>query len=237
MRRNVKVGLAFLCCLKFSFPLLAADLTVVHAEVPHFTEVAKKARLTGTVLVRAEVDSHGNVIASRVERDLPLGLGKVAVLAASLWKFNPSPGSGPREARLAFVFEQRETPEPEREDAFLEDPLTLHVLYRHSTMIRLPREGGAIPEKLCPVHGIPMEVEVLSIPSGCGISVVPNPGSPAFFYEQDLEEARRTLFPETHRTAEGWTLSPGDTAETYYCQACRDAEEAWLASHPAPAPE
>jgi hypothetical protein len=45
-------------------------------------------------------------------------------------------------------------------------------------------------------------------------------------------EAREKLFPEINRVVPGGCIVGKPKVEVYYCPVCRDAEEAWLASHP-----
>jgi protein TonB len=61
---------------------------------PEYTEVARRARVTGVVIVEATIDKNGNVDRVRVVRDLPMGLGEAAVRAVKQWKFKPGVYNG-----------------------------------------------------------------------------------------------------------------------------------------------
>lgn len=57
---------------------------------PLYTEAARRARLTGTVVLEAIIDARGNVTAVRVVKPLSLGLDQEAVRAVQQWKFRPA---------------------------------------------------------------------------------------------------------------------------------------------------
>jgi len=57
---------------------------------PVYTEVARRARVTGIVIVEAIIDEQGNVTNARVLKGLPMGLDKAAVEAIQTWKFKPA---------------------------------------------------------------------------------------------------------------------------------------------------
>ncbi|HXT50357.1 MAG TPA: energy transducer TonB [Thermoanaerobaculia bacterium] len=54
---------------------------------PVYTELARRARLTGVVIVEALIDERGSVTSSRVLKGLPMGLDKAAIAAVETWKF------------------------------------------------------------------------------------------------------------------------------------------------------
>jgi hypothetical protein len=238
--RKAWVGLVLVLCLLSPLPLLAEELSIVRAEAPQFTEVAKKARLKGDALVRVRIDPAGEVLSSMLEKDLPLGLGQAAAEAARHFKFSPSREGETRESLLAFVFDQQEAPPGEQDhvEESWDGPLTLRVVYLSSTVIWLPRENGEIPEKLCPLHATPMSVEqVVVYPLGCGMYVVaPEAQRRAAeweTYETALAAAQKDLFPQSNRFITE-VYAEKIRAEVYYCQACRDAEKAWREGHPEP---
>jgi len=51
---------------------------------------ARKARVTGVVIVEAIIDERGNVVNARVLKGLPMGLDKAALDAVERWKFKPA---------------------------------------------------------------------------------------------------------------------------------------------------
>lgn len=57
---------------------------------PIYTELARKARVTGTVIVEAIIDENGDVTNARVLRGLPLGLDQASLEAVRTWKFKPA---------------------------------------------------------------------------------------------------------------------------------------------------
>jgi len=57
---------------------------------PVYTELARRARVTGTVIVEAVIDEQGNVTDIRVLKGLPMGLDRAAVEAIKEWRFKPA---------------------------------------------------------------------------------------------------------------------------------------------------
>jgi TonB family protein len=57
---------------------------------PIYTPLARRARVTGKVIVEAMIDIDGNVSRVRVLRGLPMGLNSAAVDAVQKWKFKPA---------------------------------------------------------------------------------------------------------------------------------------------------
>jgi TonB family protein len=218
----------------------AAQPAVTHAEVPEFPEMAAKARLFGTVAVRVAIATTGEVTWSDVEHGMPMGLSDKAEAAARKWTFAPIDGNERREALLSFEFvEREETEAPSHLEASLDDRLTMRLVYwvQVSMVRRLTREDGEIPERRCPVHGDVMAVDVVPIeygsPSSCDVD-----GDPAcrerIAWHEAYWEARAKLFPESNLSVRGGCNVQEPKAEVYFCQACRDAETAWLEGHPAP---
>jgi TonB family protein len=57
---------------------------------PVYTELARRARVTGTVIAEAIIDEHGDVTNVRVLKGLPMGLDQAATDAVKMWKFKPA---------------------------------------------------------------------------------------------------------------------------------------------------
>ncbi|MEM7352366.1 MAG: TonB family protein [Acidobacteriota bacterium] len=62
----------------------------VHAPQPQYTEVARRARIQGTVIMRAVIDPHGNVTELELLKGLPMGLSDASIETAKQWKFKPA---------------------------------------------------------------------------------------------------------------------------------------------------
>ncbi|MDH3404894.1 MAG: energy transducer TonB [Acidobacteriota bacterium] len=61
---------------------------------PQYTEIARKARIEGVVIVQAIIDETGDVTNVKVLKPLPMGLDQAAVDAISQWKFEPATLNG-----------------------------------------------------------------------------------------------------------------------------------------------
>jgi TonB family protein len=68
---------------------VAAPKKLHHVD-PRYTEIARKARVEGVVIVEAIIDRQGNVTEVKVLKSLPMGLDQSAVEAIQKWRFEPS---------------------------------------------------------------------------------------------------------------------------------------------------
>jgi len=214
---------------------------VIHAEVPA-CELARRARVSGLVLIRVTIDQQGKVTSTTFEHEQPF-TKECSETAAEKWLFAPSDRAETREAHLSFIFtgETKGTDEASQALSTFDDPWTLRIAYRELEILQprqlrqLPRENGEIPEKRCPVHDEVMAVEVVPVRYGL----------PMLYSEDDSPEEKRlqaawdaywkaheTLFPEVNRFIGGGCIVQEPKAEVYYCQSCREAERAWLEIHP-----
>jgi len=61
---------------------------------PEYSEEARKAKIQGTVIVRAEIDARGQVQNISIAQGLGLGLDEKAISAVQKWKFRPGTRNG-----------------------------------------------------------------------------------------------------------------------------------------------
>jgi len=61
---------------------------------PAYTEIARKARIQGVVIVQAIIDKQGRVTNVKVLKGLPMGLDQAAVESIKTWKFQPATLNG-----------------------------------------------------------------------------------------------------------------------------------------------
>jgi protein TonB len=56
--------------------------------------VARKARISGVVIIETIIDRNGNVTDARILKGLPMGLDQSALDAVKRWKFKPGTLNG-----------------------------------------------------------------------------------------------------------------------------------------------
>ena len=61
---------------------------------PVYPELARRARVQGTVVVEATINRQGNVVDTNLVHDLPLGCGAAVVEALRSWKYRPATRDG-----------------------------------------------------------------------------------------------------------------------------------------------
>jgi TonB family protein len=61
---------------------------------PEYTDVAKKKKIEGTVVLDIVVDKKGNVVEAKVKKGLGYGLDENAVAAVKVWLYKPAEKDG-----------------------------------------------------------------------------------------------------------------------------------------------
>jgi len=70
-----------------------APVAITRVE-PTYTEIARKARIEGIVIIEAVIDRDGNVTEARILKPLAMGLSDQAIEAVRKWKFKPGTLNG-----------------------------------------------------------------------------------------------------------------------------------------------
>ncbi|MFQ5349433.1 MAG: energy transducer TonB [Thermoanaerobaculia bacterium] len=66
----------------------------IHSPPPRYTEIARAARIQGTVILEAVIDANGRVDRIKLIKGLPMGLDRAAVDAVDRWRFEPATYKG-----------------------------------------------------------------------------------------------------------------------------------------------
>jgi len=92
---------AAILALSAVLPLAAQDATpkttppkVLYKVEPQYTEDAKTAKVSGSVLLSLLVDENGNAQEIQVARSLDEGLDQKAIEAVRQWRFSPATENG-----------------------------------------------------------------------------------------------------------------------------------------------
>lgn len=66
----------------------------LHYVEPRYTEIGRRARTQGPVILQATIDKQGDVVDIKVLKSLPMGLTEEAVTAVRQWRYKPSTVGG-----------------------------------------------------------------------------------------------------------------------------------------------
>jgi TonB family protein len=66
----------------------------VHAPPSEYTEIARRTKIQGVVILQVVIDERGDVTDVKVLKGLPMGLDTQAVEAVRQWKFEPATRNG-----------------------------------------------------------------------------------------------------------------------------------------------
>lgn len=192
-------------------------------------------RVSGHVIVEAEVSSDGSVRTTRVLKPF-FAFDECAERAAKQWTFAPSADAPTRIFELSFFFVLTETEEPAgRRVVDDEDPLTVRIISNRSTI--LPLDPGEESRKQhCRVHDQPMARGLARIEYGLPfITMSGQPPDEHSLWRERYADAFHTLFPNANtRRGGGCMVGVERSARVFYCARCREAEAAWLKANPKP---
>jgi TonB family protein len=76
---------------------------LLHSVEPEFSEEARRAKYTGTVMLRADIDEKGHPRNLRVMHSLGMGLDEKAMDAVIQWLFKPGTKEGKAVAVSAVI--------------------------------------------------------------------------------------------------------------------------------------
>jgi protein TonB len=89
----------------FTSAVAAVAPVLIYSIEPEYTEEARKARYSGTVVLLAEIDETGRAVKMRVTRAVGMGLDERALEAVAKWRFRPGRGRDGKPVRTAATVE------------------------------------------------------------------------------------------------------------------------------------
>jgi TonB family protein len=99
-------------------PAISGPTVLMRVE-PKYTDEARQARVVGTVILQAVVQTNGTANILKVVKPLPLGLTESALEAIQQWKFRPAVSRNGKEIpvpiniEVDFNLEQKNLPNPD----------------------------------------------------------------------------------------------------------------------------
>jgi protein TonB len=103
------IPVAAILALSAVLPLTAQDATpktnpkVLYKVDPQYTEAARTAKVSGSVLLKLTVDENGDAQDIQVEKSLDEGLDQNAIQAVREWRFAPATEAGKAVATVAQI--------------------------------------------------------------------------------------------------------------------------------------
>lgn len=123
---------------------------------PVYTEEARKAGVTGVVILEAIIDERGDVVNIRVLKGLPKGLDQAALDAVETWKFKPATLEG-KPVKVYYTLTVNFTMEGKDEGTA---KLFAKLLQENPELESLMR-SQRLPEALAYLEGRPATPEIL----------------------------------------------------------------------------